>query len=195
MPNVYDDLADIYDALYDSEECHLEDKTLFDLLNSHLRGRILDVGCGTGLVLDMIDLHPDYYLGVDPSKAMVEKLHAKHPEFTAVCSTADGVHGQFDTVVALYGVGSYLDDDSIESIAKRAEDGAGIVIMGYKPGYFPKYYTAELKEQSIMRDSMQKLADRLRLPFHVFNDMVVVTNLEIPFERYQRSFNGATLSR
>lgn len=39
----------------------------------------LDVGCGTGRVLDLGLTSPDNYTGVDPSQAMLNRLVMKHP--------------------------------------------------------------------------------------------------------------------
>ncbi len=50
---------------------------------------ILDVGCGTGRVLDLGLTTPERYAGVDPSTPMLNQLIRKHPGVGAVYPTTD----------------------------------------------------------------------------------------------------------
>jgi SAM-dependent methyltransferase len=45
---------------------------------------VLDVGCGTGLMLDLGVTKPDRYAGVDPSTPMLNQLVRKHPGIGAI---------------------------------------------------------------------------------------------------------------
>ncbi len=68
---------------------------------------LLDLGCGTGRVLDLGLVAPDRYAGVDFSQAMLNVLLRKHPKAAALypmdvrALLADGLFtpGQFDWVV------------------------------------------------------------------------------------------------
>ncbi|MEB3185768.1 MAG: class I SAM-dependent methyltransferase, partial [Cyanobacteriota bacterium] len=73
----YDDVAGSYDELWGSPDALQEDQELMALLD-YESGSVLDIGCGTGLFLDH---HPEAqsYFGCDPSSAMLQRLHAKHP--------------------------------------------------------------------------------------------------------------------
>ena len=42
--------------------------------------KVLDLGCGTGLLLELLALQPEDYLGIDPSEKMLEELQRKFPE-------------------------------------------------------------------------------------------------------------------
>ncbi|MDE0572167.1 zinc-ribbon domain-containing protein [Demequina sp. B12] len=78
--------------------------------------RTLDIGCGTGLPLDLGLADPARYVGIDPSTAMLNELVWKHKHLAGVhpmtyaeaeerrvlCGT------KFDTVLALGGSASYL---------------------------------------------------------------------------------------
>ena len=79
-------------------------------LLSEVRGKypphVLDLGCGTGRVLDLGLASPDRYAGVDSSQAMLNLLVRKHPKAAAVYPVdvrnafAMGIFtpGQFDWV-------------------------------------------------------------------------------------------------
>lgn len=67
---------------------------------------VLDIGCGTGRVLDLELASPDRYAAVDSSRAMLNMLLRKHPKVAAVypvdirAALDDGLFtpGQFDWV-------------------------------------------------------------------------------------------------
>ena len=42
--------------------------------------KVLDLGCGTGLLLELLALQPEDYVGIDPSEKMLEELQRKFPE-------------------------------------------------------------------------------------------------------------------
>ena len=42
--------------------------------------KVLDLGCGTGLLLELLALQPEDYIGIDPSEKMLEELQRKFPE-------------------------------------------------------------------------------------------------------------------
>ncbi len=91
---------------------------------------VLDVGCGTGRVLDLGLTTPDRYAGVDPSQPMLNMLVRKYPNIAAIYPTtiehaiADGLFtpGQFEVVTA-YGSADQLDAATVSAltvIASRA---------------------------------------------------------------------------
>lgn len=78
LKETYDNLARNYDDMYSDPSDKVEDKELFGLLKDVVKGKTLDIGCGTGILLDYLEV-PDYY-GIDPSREMLWKLDQKHPE-------------------------------------------------------------------------------------------------------------------
>lgn len=100
-------------------------------------GRTLDVGCGTGLPLDLALVEPVRYVGIDPSTAMLNALVLKHPVTAGIhpmtyaeaerrrvlCGTT------YDTVFALGGSASYLAADDIERLRARAK--RDLLLMHY----------------------------------------------------------------
>ena len=85
IPTAYDGRASAYD------EAHPTTGELADALReavASLAGEyppaVLDIGCGTGRVLDLALTTPDRYAGVDPSQPMLNQLVRKHPTVAAV---------------------------------------------------------------------------------------------------------------
>ena len=89
----------------------------------------LDIGCGTGRVLDLGLVSPDRYAGLDWSRAMLNVLVRKHPRAAAVYPTdardalGTGVFtpGQFDWVFIDTGVDlNPAHVTQVESLARMA---------------------------------------------------------------------------
>jgi hypothetical protein len=92
---------------------------------------ILDVGCGTGRVLDLGLTTPDRYVGVDPSAPMLNQLVRKHPRVGAIypmtIEQALGqdrfTPGQFEIVTMLLDESQALARETfaaVRTIASRA---------------------------------------------------------------------------
>lgn len=148
--SIYDELAGIYDTRYDADhcpECPTENTTVQKLIIQHFRStapRVLDVGCGTGLLLDMKITHPELFVGVDPSQAMLNELIRKFPRVKSVVpdrgeDVLDAYRdNQFELVTSLFGSPSYMPGWSMQKMADKASRLA--IFMHYKEGYFPDYY-------------------------------------------------------
>ena len=81
----YDADATVYDQQNPATEG--EARTLRELVAGHTGSfppAVLDVGCGTGRILDLGLTAPDRYAGVDPSQPMLNMLVRKHPNVAAV---------------------------------------------------------------------------------------------------------------
>lgn len=137
----YDDIASKYDTLFRDETSLVENREVGEMLPP-LSGSILDIGCGTGLLTEIVGILPDDYLGVDPSKGMLEQFTGKHPEFKkrVVCEPFDGRNldcRNFDNIVALFGSPSYLSNYAVLAISRCK---ARKFLMFYKEQYHPITY-------------------------------------------------------
>jgi len=127
----YDAIATSYDELHPTSEALAT--ALRDAVGE-LRGEfepsVLDVGCGTGRVLDLGLTKPDRYAGVDPSQPMLNQVVRKHPNVGAVypvhieqaISSGLFTPGQFEIVTALLSEDDHLDEavvQMLEAIASR----------------------------------------------------------------------------
>ncbi len=106
-------------------------------------GRALDVGCGTGLALDLGLIEPARYVGIDPSAAMLNALVMKYPVLAGVhpMTYADAERRRvlcgttYDTVLALGGSASYLNAADIERLRSRAK--RDLLLMHFAAGERP----------------------------------------------------------
>jgi len=78
IANFYDREAAEYDKNYSSPICEAEDKIVASLVAPYIKGRVLDVGCGTGSLVDYFS--PQEYYGLDVSEKMIERVRAKYPK-------------------------------------------------------------------------------------------------------------------
>lgn len=77
--NQYDAVAESYDSLFKDKASIEENRKIASML-FEVSGIFLDVGCGTGLLLDILKVSPDEYWGIDPSSKMLDVFRKKHPE-------------------------------------------------------------------------------------------------------------------
>ena len=137
-PSVYDILAPTYDARYSTPEHSAENRQIAEMLGDLRNTRVLDIGCGTGLLIDIMPINPRRYLGVEPSQGMVNEFLRKHPEYPIRARSLGQLRdGQFDLAIALFGVASYLSEKELQSVPSLSERW---FLMFYADGYAPDYY-------------------------------------------------------
>lgn len=124
----FDGIATRYDERHPLE--HDEARKLMELVapfRSDHPTSVLDVGCGTGRVLDLGLTTPDRYAGVDPSQPMLNMLVRKHPNVARIYPTtielalADGAFTpeQFEIVTA-YNLADALDSPTVTVLTRLA---------------------------------------------------------------------------
>lgn len=145
----YDLIARDYDATYQDAMARQEDlfvqKSLL-ALGALLPGvtQVLDLGCGTGWLLDHFPLiPPEDYLGVDLSRGMIAEATRKHPgyaflrgDITRFRATAHA----FDLAVSIFGSLSYCGEgDGLRRVAEGIQEAlrpAGrFYLMAYSPDH------------------------------------------------------------
>lgn len=155
------DVAARYDANYSDAVCQAENRELAAMLDSLLSpGRparrppmfdILDVGCGTGLVPDLLsesetfrEVWADGYVGIDLSDAMLNVAQQKHTDLHFLHGSMDHldllVNGcRFDAAVSTFAL-CHSDDPAgvIEQMWRVLSPGGRLLIVTNGPG-FPRY--------------------------------------------------------
>ncbi len=139
--DAYDDLAPQWDRIYTRTRDRAEDRIVGDLLReggygSH--GTLLDVGCGTGLVLDLLPtLSPWQYTGLDVSTGMLACAEAKRPKYRFdvgdVVRMPNAWENVFNTVVSTFCALSYVLDlrRAAAEIARVLVPGGKVFLMVY----------------------------------------------------------------
>ena len=138
-PAPYDAAADGYDAAFATPACTRENEALLARIGDLSRLSVLDVGCGTGMLLD--HAAPQRYLGIDPSQAMLARLHAKHPVSERVRTLNTPLKAfvgeRYDLITALFGTASYFSDTELARVPALLNPGGRAILMFYAPDYIP----------------------------------------------------------
>lgn len=174
----YDSIADVYDTLFTDESSVRENSFIAERL-SKMEGSVYDIGCGTGLLLDLVSIEPALYKGCDPSKRMVERFKKNHAAYAdrVVCipfEKSDDFQ-QYDNVVSIFGSISYVRKRSLKLLA---ETDCKKFLMFYKPDYVPLTY----KKTNVDFKHYIYDKDRLAAMFEdctreEFNNFIIVSNL------------------
>lgn len=185
--DVYTEFARIYDSNYSSPECKREDEELMTMISRFAIGRTLDIGCGTGLYLDYVSVPADQYLGIDPSQGMLDKAKLKHPDHKFERRPFEQLDpftvGRFNTLVALYGVASYIRSDRYELITDLTKREGTYFLMAYKDDYFPSYYTEGMKDAVLDNVDHNALAKLKGARQFEFTNYLITTNAIPDLER------------
>lgn len=127
---------DSYDALFENDTCVEEDIAICEMIGQ-LEGSVLDVGCGTGLLLHIKDIED--YKGIDASPLMINKLIEKFPNRkhqVMICRVEDYAKTlrTYDNVIALFSA-SYI---FFPEVFMRLWNKTGkLFLMFYKEDYTP----------------------------------------------------------
>lgn len=137
----YDSIAKEYDGYFSGNDFKKEDEKLSAMLPT-ITGDLLDLGCGTGLLIDLLGekLHAFNYLGVDPSKNMLEILYKKHPSYKTKHCKFESLFTKkrFKYIISTYGSVSYISKRSIKKISKMLTKYYGYYfLMFYSDDYVP----------------------------------------------------------
>lgn len=177
VSKVYNSLATKYDSLYQGKYYKKEDKALFKLISKVLHGDILDVGCGTGLMLEYIKIRKEKYLGVDISAGMIDKMATKFPAHkTRLCAFEElPENKKFDSIISTYGAPSYIEANHYHKFLELLKKDGFLFLMFYAKDYFPGYYTDEMKMNIRKTVDWGKIKE-LNLNIYQFTNYAVVTN-------------------
>lgn len=170
----YDLIADRYDYLFQDDFSKKENDYIASRLRD-IKGKILDIGCGTGLLLDLIHIERDNYTGVDPSKKMLDKFKSKHSKYVTVNSKFKASDFKdVDYYISLFGSISYVEKNELELINKDKR----MFLMFYKEDYFPKTYKLTGIEYEHFKYSKEYLCRVFAgCRIEEYNNYYIITNL------------------
>lgn len=130
---------DAFAADYDRDRDPWCDQQLVDVISELFPAQsptTLDIGCGTGRVLDLGVVHPSTYTGLDHSTAMLNMLVRKHPTVRRLLPSAWLRSAVADVPFALVTnvEGPVADLDEMRSLSSgwvvTARDGAVRIVRG-----------------------------------------------------------------
>ena len=120
---LYDGLAESYDVAHVDSKSLAENRVITRRLRALIgpRDRVADLGCGTGLLLELLDIGPERYVGLDISEGMLRRARTKFPKHEFQEGNIEGpmpgiASASVDVAVSLFGSPSYCD---VEKIAKQ----------------------------------------------------------------------------
>ena len=136
----YDLFAKDYDGSFKSKVSRAEDMVIYSALRVQMQqGKTLDLGCGTGALLEHTLISPASYLGVDISRKMIAQARAKFPEydFTVMDATRylSFFENTFDNVVSLFGSISYMNPDVLLGIWRALKPNGFFMLMFFNKRY------------------------------------------------------------
>jgi ubiquinone/menaquinone biosynthesis C-methylase UbiE len=137
----YDLTAQLYDVRY-AEEQEIKYKTALEHLNVARNSKVLDVGCGTGLLFSHVAAEAQTVVGVDISGKLLlqAKEHARNFQHIHLVQ-ADADHIPFKdnhfSVVFAFTVLQNLPEplETLKEVKRIAERDAPIVVTGLKKAF------------------------------------------------------------
>ncbi len=158
VSKAYDDLAEGYDDYHVDGKSQAENRLIADYLQSYIKSDdlIVDLGCGTGLLLDLVSLPPERYIGVDISPGMLKYARAKHPgyrfELGDIEKPIEALGAtKVDLAVSLFGSASYCDLEAVKhSVPEMVRPGGRFFLMLCGPRYLARK-TYINKSESVVR--------------------------------------------
>jgi SAM-dependent methyltransferase len=171
IEEIYSKIATRYDSCYNEEEIksivEAEDLVLKELLPDKFEGSVLDCGSGTGLLLDLIDIEPNQYWGIDLSETMVTVAKEKHPKHIFQVKDMFSIKaGSVDNLVSLFSIPDYCGLDFInKSFDLLSEGGTLYSTFINKNGGYEKIHCIDQFgfDYSPHRYTRQELSDRLKM--------------------------------
>lgn len=165
----YDQIARDYDRIISTVHDIDQAKELMKMIG-RLQGSVLDVGSGTGRLLDFKVI--DHYIGVEPSMKMIEAFQTKHKKRVFGCRFKDlPKYREFDNVVAL-GSGSYIED---LSMFRRFWNGKGQLFITFnKEGFVPEYFKSMTIQPEVIRRNHSSLMREFQSPVIEFGNYYII---------------------
>jgi ubiquinone/menaquinone biosynthesis C-methylase UbiE len=201
----YDNIADKYDGEYNYNLALAENKFITDLIKDEKihHGKVLDLGCGTGLFLDYIRKGSNDYCGIDISVNMLNKMKEKHPRHETIKMNITDIEGNFsemsfDNVVSLFGSLAYVEDipKAIEGIYRVLKPGGKFFLMVPTQKYITRKnfignkFSSDIKlatyNSSCIAESFSKFSKVKTTGFNLF--------VESMNEKYSTRFYNACLN-
>ena len=157
----------IEDSLDLIEDLDAYNRWVFELLSSHISGRVLEVGCGTGNITQFLAKQADEVVGIDPVARFIDKFrlrfHGSQSVSSHRCTLADLTpastdEGRFDAAVSC-NVFEHIEDhvEALQQVVKHLRPGGKAVIfvpagpiafgkLDHELGHYRRYTVGSLRQ-------------------------------------------------
>lgn len=151
-------------------------KKRIDAVKEHLKGKVLDYGCGTGKLTELIET--DNYTGVDIDKESINEAKKNHPNYSFFeLNEFTGLKGnlKFDTIVSMAVIEHVKNpEEFLKNLSKYLKEGGCIVLttphpkadwihdIGSKIGLFSSHANEE-HEELIDEDKIIEIAKNINM--------------------------------
>lgn len=132
----YDEFANWYERGRDRGYHAMIDDLEVDLLDDYVEGKdVLEVGCGTGLILDRVARKADSAFGIDISAGMLHKAEARGLDVAQADVTAlPFANESFDVVYSFKVLAHVKDiDRALQEMARVTRRGGLLILEFYNP--------------------------------------------------------------
>ncbi|MFW5967233.1 MAG: class I SAM-dependent methyltransferase [Persicimonas sp.] len=132
----YDEFADWYERERDRGYHAMIDELEADLLADYVDDkRVLEVGCGTGLILDRVAARAEHAVGIDISKGMLDRAAARGLEVAQADLTAMPFADESFDVVYSFKVLAHIKeiDRALEEMSRVTRRGGYLLLEFYNP--------------------------------------------------------------
>ena len=131
----YDHVAATYDRRYDEEPHDGVERSLLNFVGGS--SAVLEVGCGTGHWLALLDSYGFPVAGLDPSRQMLQRAKSRVPNATLKPAHAEQIpwgDASFDRLVCINTFHHFSGRQQFFSEARRVlRTGGGVMIVGLDP--------------------------------------------------------------
>ena len=178
----YNKIAYKYNDLFNDTDSVLENVEVINLFAEYLTDdkTLLDVGSGTGMILNYINRNSSNYIGIDPSYPMIKLSRELHPEFLN-CFKYDKFethHKKYDFIVSLFGSMNYVIDLYLDKIYDKLNKNGKYFLMFYKETYSPITYEltgVKLYHYKHNKEVLKRIFTDATIT--EFNNYYIVTNI------------------
>ena len=166
---IYDLMVGSYDFQYREEQVE-KYRVVLNILKLGRYDSVLDVGCGTGLFIQMASASTFLTVGVDTSRRMLEKAKVRcgaRENVCLVCGDADHLPFQkesFDRVYAISLIQNILNPkQTIQELIRVARPDSKIVITAHRRIFTKQRFTRLLEEADLNVEVMVDSGSKDRL--------------------------------
>ena len=155
---IYDELAEGYDRYHVDAKSLAENQYVADVLRGLVRPGecVADLGCGTGLLLELCPVTAPDYVGLDISEGILARARQKFPGHAFHAGDIQAPHaalpdGSVDLVVSLFGSPAYCDAALVRDQVMRMLRPGGRYFLMFCGVRYPKRSTYISRESSFMK--------------------------------------------